>query len=381
MRIERLQAFSCRAPTDKPVATSFGIMHDRPAVFLRVEDADGCFGWGEVFANWPAAGAEHRVNLLHRDISPLVLGQDSADPASVFAELTEVTYVRALQCGEFGPFNQVIAGIDTALWDLAARRSGQPLRKLLNADAKDRVPAYASGIHISSAAQMVTRARRDGFRAFKVKVGFDPVQDVSSVQTLSDDLRPDERLFSDANQAFDVTGACRFLDGVRNARLDWLEEPLVADASKDHWAQVARASTVPLAGGENIAGFQDFGRVIKDGHLTFIQPDVAKWGGVTGCLRVARAALKAGHVYCPHFLGGGIGLAASAEVLAAAGGPGLLEVDINTNPLRSAFEGFGVTDDGDWLCSTRPGLGIDALPEALHPLITHRIDLTNRGHV
>jgi D-galactarolactone cycloisomerase len=48
-------------------------MQDRPAVFVRVEDTDGAFGWGEIFANWPSAATEHRVNLLARDIGPLVL--------------------------------------------------------------------------------------------------------------------------------------------------------------------------------------------------------------------------------------------------------------------------------------------------------------------
>ena len=225
-------------------------------MFVRIEDADGCFGWGEVFANWPAAGAEHRVNLLHRDLSPLVLGQEIADVSAFFDDISEKTHVRALQCGEFGPFNQVIAGIDAALWDLAARRAGLPLRKLLNAGAKDKVLAYASGIHVSSAAEAVAKARMVGFRAFKIKVGFDTVQDISGLLALSDELRPGERLFSDANQAFDVAGACRFLDGIREARLDWLEEPLVADAPVDQWAQVAQASTVPLAGGENITGFR-----------------------------------------------------------------------------------------------------------------------------
>lgn len=57
--ITRIEAFAFRAPIKTPVETSFGRMSDRPAVFLRIEDADGAFGQGEVFANWPAAGAEH----------------------------------------------------------------------------------------------------------------------------------------------------------------------------------------------------------------------------------------------------------------------------------------------------------------------------------
>lgn len=381
MHIHRLQAYSCRVPIKEPIATSFGTMHDRPAVFLRVEDGEGCFGWGEVFANWPAAGAEHRVNLLERDIAPLILGQRVNDPAAFFRSLSAQVHVRALQCGEFGPFNQVIAGLDTALWDLKARREGQPLRYVLNARSADSVPAYASGIHVASAQDAVAKARVDGFRAFKIKVGFDIARDASGVRAIDKTLRETERLFSDANQAFDVADACHFLDRVRETRLEWLEEPLVADAPDEQWAEVAAHSDIPLAGGENITGFRDFDRVIGNGHLRFVQPDVAKWGGVSGCWHVAQAAVKAGRVYCPHFLGGGIGLAASAEVLAAVGGPGLLEVDGNPNILRSAFGGGGILDGSAyWACAKAPGLGIEALPPALLPFITHDIDLSHPRH-
>lgn len=376
MRIQRIEAFACRAPTDRPVATSFGIMQDRPAVFVRIDDGEGGFGWGEVFANWPAAGAEHRVNLLERDIAPLVLGRSVEDPRAFFAEISELTHIRALQCGEQGPFNQVIAGLDTALWDMKARRLGCPLRQLLNPEAPDAVAAYASGIHVSAATDLLARARKAGYRAFKVKIGFDAHADMSDLGQISDALGAEERLFADANQAFDVAQACRFLDRAQETRLDWLEEPLPVDAPRHEWAKVAAYSPVALAGGENVVGHDGFAQVTQDGTLHYIQPDVAKWGGVSGCWDVAQAALSVGRVYCPHFLGGGIGLAASAEILAAAGGPGLLEVDINENPLRSSFAGGGIDKhSGTWACAKGPGLGIDHLPQAVMSLVTHSIDM------
>src|SRR3546814_2737114 len=76
-------------------------------------------------------------------------------------------------------------------------------------------------------------------------------------------------------------------------------------------------SPIRLAGGENLRGETAFGAAIDAGDLSLIQPDVAKWGGVSGCLAVARRALAAGRVYCPHYLGGGIGLAASAHLRSA----------------------------------------------------------------
>ena len=373
--IRRIDAAAYRVPIARPVETSFGRMTDRPAVFLRVETSDGAFGWGEVFANWPAAGAEHRVNLLARDVAPLLLGSPMGDPVAIFDRLTRKTHIRALQCGEWGPFRQVIAGLDMALWDLAARAAGKPLRRLLSAEAADLVPAYASGIHIAAAAEVVPAARAQGYHAFKVKVGFDAEKDIRCLEALAVSLEARERLFTDANQGFDPDAAHDFLTRTEDLGLGWLEEPIPADAPPEDWAQLAACSATPLAAGENVAGEEDFSALIDSGAVRFVQPDVAKWGGVTGCLRVARAALAAGRVYCPHFLGGAIGLAASAEVLAAAGGEGLLEVDVNPNPLREAF-GFPGLRDGLWPCAAGPGLGFEAPPLELAPFVSHSVSVT-----
>ena len=115
-----------------------------------------------------------------------------------------------------------------------------------------------------------------------------------------------------------------------------------------------------LAGGENLIGRGAFDAAIRARHLGVVQPDVAKWGGVSGCFAVAQAVMEAGLCYCPHFLGSGIGLAASAHLLAAAGGEGLLEVDVNPNPLRSELApSWPVVEQGTLTLPGAPGLGIE----------------------
>jgi len=90
-----------------------------------------------------------------------------------------------------------------------------------------------------------------------------------------------------------------------------------------------------------------------------VQPDVAKWGGVTACVEIARKVRAAGKTYCPHYLGGGIGLLASAHLLAGVGGEGLLEIDANDNPLRDRFCGpVAQVVDGTVTLTNLPGLGI-----------------------
>ena len=369
--IARIQAWAFRSPTKKPVATSFGIMHDRPAVLVRIEDREGAFGWGEIWANWPAAGAEHRVRLLEMDLAQLVLDTKAASPSEFFRNLDALSRIRAVQCGEVGPFAQVIAGIDIALWDMVARRRGLPLRHLIRAAAPNSVPVYASGIQIAAASDLVPHARTDGHHRFKLKVGFDLEAEIAAVCDIQAGLAEHELIACDANQAWSLEQSRQFVTGVAVVPLHWLEEPLPVFADTTQWQALSDHSTIPLAGGENIIGDADFNCAIKSGHLSVIQPDMTKWGGVSGCLAVARNALANGRRFFPHFLGAGIGMAASAELLAGVGGDGLLEVDVNDNPLRSIFfDGDEPVADGMWRCSDGPGLGIDDVPDGLEQLQT-----------
>lgn len=364
--IARVEVAAYRQPLAEPVATSFGVMQDRPAVFVRVEDAEGAFGLGEIFANWPASGAEHRCRLVAEDMADLLIGHEIEAPQDLFAHLNTRTRIRALQCGEQGPFAQCIAGLDIAAWDLFARRAGVPLHRYLNADAAATVAAYASGIHIDAAPRTIPLAKSWGFDAVKIKVGFDTKAEPAKVAALREGVAGDVELMGDANQAWDEETARRFLERTADARLAWLEEPVAATAPPETWRRLAQATDTPLAGGENIACRSDFDAAIADGHLRVLQPDVAKWGGITGCRAVAIAARRAGRRYCPHFLGGGIGLAASAHLLAAIGGDGRLEVDINPNDLRDAFGPVSERlREGRWPLGDAPGLGIDSLPEAI----------------
>lgn len=143
VRIARLDAYAYRVPIGKPVAMSFGVMRDRPTVFLRLEDEDGASGWGEAFADWPAAGAERRARLAIEDLGEIVLGREARSPEELWRTLSRETRLRAIQCGERGPLDQVLAELDIALWDLCARRDGVPLRQAIGAWSAGEVPVYA----------------------------------------------------------------------------------------------------------------------------------------------------------------------------------------------------------------------------------------------
>ena len=299
LNVARLEAFVLRCPIDTPVQTSFGIMRDRPAVFARVTDTEGAQGWGEVWCNFPTVGAEHRARLLDSVFAPLLVGSRHASPAAAFQELSARTEVLAIQSAEPGPIAQCIAGLDIALWDLHARRLGQPLWRLLGGVSPE-VPVYASGLNPTEPERLAAAQQAQGFRAFKLKVGFGRDRDLGNLRTLREAVG-DSDLMVDANQAWDLEAAAGHAAAFAPFGLRWLEEPLRATRPWSEWQALSARVPMPLAAGENLASVEAFGQALDARCLGVLQPDLAKWGGSRRFLPAAPPPLgrRLAH-YTPH---------------------------------------------------------------------------------
>ena len=372
--LSRITALRYAAPIDVPVVASFARMTERPALILRVEDRDGAFGWGEVWCNFPSCGAAHRQRLLADVIGPWALGRDAGEPERWWTQASAAFRIMAIQSGEHGPIAQLLAGLDCALWDMRARREGRSLASLIGDAGPRPVPAYASGINPSGAQDTVERARGAGFRAFKLKTGFEG--DMERIGRVRAGMREGERLMIDYNQALDLEAARSALPGLAAFDLTWIEEPIAADHAAADFAALAGCAPAPLAAGENVVGESRFAALIGAGALGFVQPDIGKWGGISGCRRVARRAIAGGARYCPHWLGGGVGLLASAHLLAGLGGDGLLEVDVNPNPLRDLLiPGMSPGDQGLVMLPQGHGLGREPDLEACEAWLSERVEI------
>jgi L-alanine-DL-glutamate epimerase-like enolase superfamily enzyme len=374
--LARVEAHVFHAPIAEPIRTSFGTMTERVAVFVRVEDSDGARGWGEIWSNFPTASAEHRALLFADIVAPRVLGKSLDDPAALWSELDRALHVLRVQSGDAGALSAATAGLDLAIHDLRARKRGLPLWRTLGGSDDSPIPVYASGLNPGRAAyDTVGRMRAAGYRAYKIKVGFGEETDLGSLRPVARELKTGERLMVDVNQGWDLRTACALAPKLAEFGLYWIEEPLLADRPMAEWTQVAAIAPTQLAAGENLRGAGPFQQAIDSGLFGVIQPDAAKWGGHSGCLPVARAALAAGRSYCPHFLGGAIGLVHSLHLLAAVRGPGLLEVDANPNPLREGLLGDLLTvRDG---CVSLPGgqgLGLEPDIKSLASLRTLHLE-------
>ena len=156
-------------------------------------------------------------------------------------------------------------------------------------------------------------------------------------------------------------------------RIGWLEEPFPAHDYRSY-REAKGFSRTPLAAGENHYTRFEFDRVIEDGAITILQPDLSKTGGVTEALRIAAMASAHKLPIHPHTSMTGLNMAASIHFLAAIDNGGYFEADISkANLFRDELTSrpYEIGRDGCVRPPERPGLGLEVNEEFLkkHPVI------------
>lgn len=352
--VKRAAFFALIAPAES-VASSFGVRNERGIVLVRMEDESGSIGWGEVWSGMPAAGALHRLNLLREFIGPVLPGLTFLHVHEAIECLRSLLLPIVRLAGERGPVEQILGGLDTAMWDLQAQRVGMPLWRVLGGQ-RARMRCYASGLAPGTSPTRLDALRAQGFKAFKFKTAFDDTANIPRLLQQQRSLHRGETMMLDANCGWDIATAVPALTQLGEAEFAWIEEPLGPERPAAEWMALREATKLPVAAGENLMDRLAFTEALC--WLDVVQPDVAKWGGVSGVLSVGRQAASAGRKFCPHSFGTHVAAIASAHVLAAVGGAGFLELDVNQNPLRADAELVERITDGDFTLTDNPGLGL-----------------------
>jgi L-alanine-DL-glutamate epimerase-like enolase superfamily enzyme len=263
---------------------------------LRTEDGE--VGRGFTWTPTIGPGAVH--SLLVEDLIPRAVGMP-ADAEAVWDAL----WVAVHEAGGGGVTTIALAGIDLALWDLAARRAGRSLADLLGVQ-RDSVPVYGSGINLHyPLEELIAQTERfvaAGHFAVKVKVGRpDLAEDTQRVRAVREVLGPDRPLMIDANQRWEVDTTLRALDSLAPFGLEWLEEPVRADDLTGYRALSARTD-LPIALGENVHTVHRFRDFLEAGAVDIAQPNVVRVGGITPFRRIVALAESYNVRVAPHLL-------------------------------------------------------------------------------
>jgi L-alanine-DL-glutamate epimerase-like enolase superfamily enzyme len=287
-RVAALDAGLYRIPLPTVLTDStHGEMTAFQLITVRLLDGDGGEGVGYTFTVGMGGAAVHA--LVERDLKPILLGRDPSRIEALWRDM----WWHLHYGGRGGQTSLAISAVDMALWDLAAKRAGKPLWRLLGGfDAK--VPAYAGGIDLDlSAEELLRQTERNlqkGFRAIKMKVGRRRLaEDVEKVAAMRKFLGPDIPLMVDANMRWSADEAVRAARAFAEYDIFWLEEPTIPEDVVGH-ARVVREGGVPVATGENLHNLHEFQQMIAGGGVTFPEPDVTNCGGVTVFMKVAHLA-------------------------------------------------------------------------------------------
>ena len=267
-------------------------------IAVDVADSDGAVGHG--FSWTPTIGAAAVQSMLDTDIRDRVVGHP-IDPVALWPHLWRHLH----EAGGGGITTIAMAGLDTALWDLAGRRAGRAVVDLIGRRQQD-AEVYGSGVNLHySLDELVAQAERwvaAGYRAAKVKVGKpDLGEDVDRIAAVRDVLGPNRRLMIDANQRWDLPTAIRSIGELARFDLDWVEEPLRADDLLAH-RELRSAVDVPIAVGENLHTRYRFAEFLDAGVVDVIQPNIVRVGGITPFLHIAELVEGTAVRLAPHLL-------------------------------------------------------------------------------
>ena len=350
-----VRAFDIRFPTSRFLDGSDAMNPDPDysAAYCIVETTDGG-AEGHGFTFTLGRGTELCVHAIEA-LAPKLVGRSldgiEADLAGFWRSMVGDSQLRWLG-PEKGIVHLAAAALVNAVWDLLAKRAGQPLWRYLAAMTPDEIVAAIDFRHITDAlpperALDILRARApakaeriaalerdghaayttsagwlgydddkiralagaavaDGWTAIKMKVGGVLADDIRRAGLLREILGPERLLMTDANQVWEVSEAIEWVRALAPADPYWIEEPVSPDDILGHARVRAGVAPVRVATGEHCHNRVMFKQFLQADAIDVVQLDACRLGGVNEALAVLLLAAAFDKPVCPH--AGGVGL-------------------------------------------------------------------------
>lgn len=286
------------------------------SIVVRITDTEGRVGWGETYGICAPRATCEIINDL---LAPVLIGSDVRDPASTWDLLYGLMRVRNCSTG----FHiDALAALDIALWDLSARRAGQPVHELIGTRLHDAIPSYLSGLPAATLAERVALARQwqdRGMTAFKFAAVVSHEGVVAEMAALRDALGPEADLLIDLHWKYDAAQARELIGQLATFAPGFVEAPLKPEDMAG-LAALAKESPIPVAAGEEwYTGYEAANR-LAFGPVAYLQPEMGHTG-ITQFLRISEIAASHDIAIAPHAtIGTGIFLAASLHASATIAG-------------------------------------------------------------
>jgi len=358
IRITDVIAHPLTQKLPRPTVTSWGTYTDVSIVLVEVRTDAGITGVGEALARFsPKAYAE----LIETSLKPRLVGSNPTDIQAHWR-----TMRRALSGRAGGMLFEAISGMDIALWDILGKVAGLPVHRLLGGMGRTEVPVYAASVNWGSDEFMdreLDGYLEKGFPRIKIKIA-NPVRDACRrIARLRKRAGDDIELCVDANWAYTLEEAVEVGRALSDNGYFWFEEPLRPE-DEAGYEELHRRCATPLAAGESNYTLDQAMRLVANRTLSYLQPDVARSGGISETRRMAEFAAAHDVQYAPHIGMSGI-VCETASVHLAAAMPNIraMECETDSSPFKTALTGAAPGADrqknGMLPVPTGPGLGIE----------------------
>lgn len=295
MKIAKVEPFILHLPVSNgQISDSTHTISHWGVVGCRIEAESGLAGYGFTGTHAHLPSDRLITSCLSDCYAPLLIGEDATEIERLWHKLARFP---ALQwVGRAGITQLALAAVDVALWDLKAKASQQPLWGLLGGATSEVLEAYNTDIGWLSipddklVSGSVAAVESDGFRRIKLKVGHaDPMLDIARIEKVRRAVGDGIPIAVDGNGRWDLPTCQRFCAKADDYDLYWFEEPLWYDDVQSHRA-LARATSIPVALGEQLYTLEAFQAFLSAGAVHYVQPDVTRLGGITEYIRVAHTA-------------------------------------------------------------------------------------------
>ena len=284
-------------------------------LFLKITTENGLVGWGEPVVEGRAATVETAIH----ELLPCLIGH----PANKIEDFWQMVFRGGFYRG--GPvLMSALSGIDQALWDIKGKALGVPIYELLGGSVRDKMKIYG-WVHGNTTDELAKAAKKrieNGFTAVKMIVT-DNLEWIDAPYKVNDAAKRLAAVREAIGDKYPIgvdfhgrvhKGMVKMMAEALAPYQPYFLEEAVLSENNEALASLQSFTSIPIATGERMYSRWDFKKIIQDGLVDIVQPDLSHAGGISEVKRIATMAEAYDIAIAPHCPLGPISLAAALQI-------------------------------------------------------------------
>jgi L-alanine-DL-glutamate epimerase-like enolase superfamily enzyme len=370
LKITSVQAFLLSYPFKTAIKLTYHggerTILKRDAMLIRVETDKGVIGYA------PGQGSERAKQAIDDVVAPFLVGRSLGD-----TDALRVLFLKGAGDDDYSA--KMYCSVEIALLDILGKAKGLPISELIGGRVREQIRLYGSGGMYMPPEQYAEEAAavgQMGFRAYKMRPGLGPEEDLRTVKLMREATGAAFDLMIDAHtwwrmgdKSYGRETVERLAEQLAEYEIAWLEEPMPPD-DHESYRKLKEANYVPLASGEHEPSELRYMDLILTGAVDYVQMDVVCQGGYPTARRLMPEIANAGLKFAFHSWGTALEVAAAAQLgicwpetvvewleypcYSTATRPGMYAFPLADEILKEPLQ----IDTGHLIVSREPGLGV-----------------------